>query len=156
DQPAPAAVGARVIDATGGALVDELAIPHDDPAIPRAIELARNNAERAGKVGVVGIGPPDDLATREREPFVDRIPLAAILLRTPAQMRLAVQDLDGPVGRAAVDDDVLPMRIVLVLHATNGVLDVRRLVERRRDHRDQRFHRDALTLTLSRAEREPR
>ena len=79
-------------------------------------EVPGDEAKRPGGVHVVAIEPRDDLAGRALQPAPDRITEA--LVRTALEISQAVpvpvDDLERPVGRPALHDDVLEVRVLLL------------------------------------------
>src|SRR5262249_38433276 len=68
-------------------------------------------------IEVIRVQHANIFGPRHGDPFVHRVGLAAIGLRDPSEMRMRVglftQDLDGAVGRPAIDHNVLDARAVL-------------------------------------------
>ena len=62
-----------------------------------------------------------------------RTKLPLIFLRHPDEMRIFLQQLDRPIRRAAIENDVLPLGIILRLHALDRVADRGNAVEAGRD-----------------------
>ena len=91
-------------------------------------------------IAVVGIDPPDDLARARRQRLVQRVRLS----RDPAHSSSALratgcrrQQLDRPIGRAAVDDHMLDGAIRLPRDRRQIVGQPASLIERRSEDRNQ-------------------
>ena len=117
-------------------------VPVDEPEVVVALELLDHPRHGARKQRVVGVEVAHVGAARAREAAVQRRDLARVLLpdRCAEPVLVAANDLDAPVRRAVVDDDVLDRLVVLLEHRADRVLQVRGLVVRRRDDRDERVH----------------
>jgi hypothetical protein len=113
-----------------------------EPSGPRAREGLDGRVKCARKVVVVGVDVGDDLPGRPSESLVQRVRLPIVGLAGPPResVGVALDDLDGTVGRAAVHDHVLEVRVALVEHRTQRSLEEGRLIERRRDDRQLRPH----------------
>ena len=110
-------------------------------------EMRRHCRERAGIVHVVGVQVREHVAGAGAQAAVDRVSLAVVLLRHPADRLSARQeaplfeDLHGTVRAAAVEDEHFHVRVVLRADALPGRGQVVRLVVGRDDDGD--FHRGA-------------
>ena len=119
-------------------LVDDEAHAGEPLRVGMLLEPASRLGERVGQVEVVGVQPPDDAARCHRDALVHRIGQAPIGLRDEPHAGRLAQQLDGPVGRTAVDDDVLDVWMVLLGDAAEGAPDRRARVQSRRDDADPR------------------
>ena len=101
-----------------------------DPAALRSFERPDHGLERTRQVVVVRVQIGDDLAARPLDPLVDRIRLTLVGLGDPPgePILVASDHVDGLVGRSAVDDHVLEVRIALIQHRANRPLDEMPLV----------------------------
>ena len=65
---------------------------------------------------VVGVQPSEDGAGRTLEPLVDGVRLPAIGLTHPVRkvVRVALQDIERPVGASAVEHEQFEVRIALI------------------------------------------
>src|SRR5579884_1663234 len=101
-------------------------------------ECLHRGRHSAREVDVVRVQPAEDLAASQREPLVERMRLAAVRLRDPAKVVVAPKDVERLVRRAAVDDDVLDPRVVLLAHAVDRRRKIPALVQGRSHDRDER------------------
>ena len=101
---------------------------HDVPATLR-IDLARHAMQRARHERIVRVEKAKDVAGGGPKALVDGIGLTAVRLANHSQMVVTRQNLRRAIGRHAVDDDVLEVRVVLRQHALDGASDERRLIE---------------------------
>ena len=117
-----------------------------DDADPRhQIRPAGGKGERHGRQRprgqhVVGIEPGHDLAARPGEALVDGLALALVLLarRESQAVLIARQNIRRLVGRAAIHDDMLDRRIILMQDGEDRLLDEAALIQRGRDDADPR------------------
>lgn len=58
--------------------------------------------------------------------------MAGVLFRDPEQVLVAVQKIESAIGRSAIDDDVLPVLVILCEHALNSFAQRDDSVERGR------------------------
>ena len=104
-------------------------------------ERLDHRLERPWEVEVVAVEVGQDLARGQAHALVDRVVHAPVGLRQPAHVvgaLVAAEDVEGSVGRAAVNDDVLEAVIGLSPDRVDRRLDEPALVERRRDDRHKR------------------
>src|SRR5437588_214761 len=82
------------------------------------LELRDDARDGSRQEGVVRVQPAEDRAAGASEAVVQRLDLARAgqLLDRGEAVGVATGDLDAPVGRPAVDDDVLDRRVVLTEH----------------------------------------
>ena len=80
-----------------------------------AAENPAHFTECARVIKVVGIEPREDLAGSHRPAFGNGIALAPIGLTGPVAQAITVplQDAEGVIGAARVEDDILEVRIIL-------------------------------------------
>ena len=101
---------------------------------------SRPRPKRPGDVVVVAVDVGDDVAGRPRQALVDRVGLSAVRLANPAGE--AVEERSristDPSPRAAVDDDVLDVWVVLVRNRLQGAFKVFGLVQGRSHDADER------------------
>src|SRR5262249_12691426 len=90
---------------------------------------------------IVGIEICENVAAGALEALIDGVALPLVALRLPEKARaIPAKDRRGLIGRAAIDDEVFDMRIILAQHAVDGALEKGALVERRRHDRHERRH----------------
>jgi hypothetical protein len=111
-----------------------------DERVRVRLELGDEARHRPRQEGVVRAQPAQDLARRVPEAGVQRVDLAAVGLAAPPgePVGIAPDDLDAPVRRAAVDDEVLDRLVVLREHGLDRLGEELRLVVGRRDDADER------------------
>ena len=138
----------RLHHAVAAVAVPKPAAAGDDVDIGLLPEQLGHLRERARLVDIVGIQPRQYLAARSGKTLVERIRRACIG-RTRPKVDLALvlaQNVESAVGAAAVHHDVFAVRIMLVDHGRNRLLDKAPLIEARRDDREFRkrsAHRSA-------------
>ncbi len=106
----------------------------------RGMERERCCSQRARSQPVVAVQPGDDLARGAGHALVDCLALALVGLADNVGQPVAVgaEDVECAVGRTAVDDDVLDVRVALREYRPDRLLEILALVSRRRDDRDAR------------------
>ncbi len=130
----------RIVVLLEGLLPLVRAQPHHARAAGRAIDVGGGEggeslAERAREIAVVGVEQADDVAGRCGDAEVERGIESEPRPHQHAQMRVATQHLDRPVGRAAIDDDVLDVSAILRAGALHRLRDEVPCIERWRDDR---------------------
>ena len=86
--------------------VGEDAVTVDDIGIRVGLGEGLDFLERPGDDGVIRVEPHDEVAAGLEETLVDPVGHALVRLRGPLQVRVALEDFDGVVGRGGIDDDV--------------------------------------------------
>ena len=105
-----------------------LAVHHVDVGVGGEEPL--DGSERSGGVEIVAVEPADDLSFRTLDSLVDGIGLPFVGLGEKAQpARIALQDIDGLVGAAAIDDQIVETLDLLLQDASQRALDESALVE---------------------------
>jgi glycosyltransferase involved in cell wall biosynthesis len=109
------------------------------------VEAAHGDLHLVGRQPIVGVDELDQLAGRERDPFVERIADTEVGFADPIVLRaqLGTQELDRAVVGAAVDDNMLEVGEPLRVDAVDGLPDSSACVERNRDQGDPRSLRPA-------------
>ena len=104
-----------------------------DGLVPAA--RAADRAQRTGKQQVVRIDPVEQIARRAREPLVNGVRLAVVLLADPICQPFLVtpDDVDALVGTATVDNDVFEVWVTLQENGPNCLLDEAALIVTGRD-----------------------
>ena len=89
---------------------------------------------------IVAVEPGDHLPISQPEALVDGLGLAAVGFDNQVIQAVAVafENVDGAVGRCAIDDDVLEVGILLVEYGEQRLFDESCLVERWSDDADAR------------------
>ena len=120
-------------------LVDEQRAAVNEQRLALAFELVDDARHGTGQQHVVRAEPAEDLAPRTRERRIQRSRLAAIRGARPPRQPVLVptQELDRTVRRAAIGHRVLDVRVILIEHRLDRLLEIRRLVQRRRHDRDE-------------------
>jgi hypothetical protein len=117
--------------------VERVAVDEQEARV--GFQLGRHARHGAREQRVVGVEVAHVRAARAREAAVQRRHLTRVLLpdRRGQPALVALDDLDAPVRRAVVDDDVLDRLVALLQHRADRRLQVRSLVVRRRDDAHQ-------------------
>src|ERR1039458_5337967 len=90
----------------------------------------RDRFECSRKIVLVGVQPAHQVAARHPEPLIKGIGLALIRFGNPSKMGKGAQNSQRIVPGAAINYDVLEIRVSLLSDAQDGVLDKCSLVER--------------------------
>ena len=93
-------------------------------------------AKRLRRKKVVAVQPPDHVAGRRAQPFVQRVVKPRVRLADHAQMRIPREQFHRAIRGHAIDHDVLHVGIVLRQHTLDRLPEKMRAVQRRRDDRN--------------------
>ncbi len=95
-------------------------------------------AKYAGVIGIVRVLPCDPFACCPTKALVYGFRLPTIRFAYPPcqPIRIATNDVNATVGRTAIDDEVLQVRVVLVKNGANRAFQIACLVITRRDDSD--------------------
>src|SRR5919106_2963573 len=93
-------------------LIRHFNVTDDDPSLPGLIQSTYHELEGTRKVGVVGIKPAYHIALSHPEAFVQGVRLSPIRFGDPFDMRVFLQDIDRPITGAAVNNNMLKIKII--------------------------------------------
>src|ERR1700730_18076000 len=97
----------------------------DHRLIETRAQQSRNGLKGCPQIQIITVQPAEDISSCTTKPFVDRRRLASILLRTPETQLsiILLQNLDGSIGAATVQNRIFHIRISLFDHAPNRFFD---------------------------------
>ena len=131
--------------------VDEIGIAVDDGNLRMGGEVFGGATHGVGGEGVIGIEPGEDLAATGVKTLHDGVGLPVVGLADPLNLFIITpQHVKGCIGRAAIDDAVKQVGIILLQNALNGGVEVLTLIERGGDDQDagqESFHRGGREYT---------
>src|SRR6266853_2517602 len=99
-------------------------------------EGASNLGQHAGPVAIVCVEDGDDLAGGHANALIHGMVMAFVRLRDPLHSRMAPEDFQRAVGRAAVHDDMPHQRVALPSHTLERGSNRMNAVEAGRDDRN--------------------
>lgn len=136
------AVGARRVIAELAIVgIDEPGVAIEHVPFLMLLKMRDYGGDGAGEERIVGVEIGDDLASAAAQALVDGVGLPAITLGLPGEtLAITSKDVNGTIGRAAVEDEILDVWVVLSQHAFDGAAKEGCLVEGRRDDRNDRQH----------------
>jgi len=104
------------------------------------LQCPHRSAYSAGQQQVIGVEPGQNFATGVCKTLVDSVRLALVGLGLPVRQTVSIffDNLQAAIARAAVDDDVLQVWVILLQHRAQRLLEESRLVEGRRHDADFR------------------
>ena len=95
------------------------AAPHYNMSPFIRINFTRNRVQGIGEQRVIRIQVTPDFASRHPESLVDRISLAPVWFRDNLEMTVWFQNLQGLIGRTAINYNMLKIWIILRQNALN-------------------------------------
>lgn len=94
---------------------------------------------RSWQVGIIRVQPPEYLSSRKPKPFIDGVRLPVVFLGDPNKtVFIFFKNLNRVVGRSSIDHQIFQVRIILIEHAEDRLLNISALIVRGRNDRDER------------------
>ena len=102
-------------------------------------ESIGHSLQSAAPITVVRVQDGYNFTCRTLNPLIHSVVMTFVRFRNPFQVRVLFENVNGAIGRAAIDDQMFPLALLLHANTLNRFTDRMNAVETGSDDRDARL-----------------